>query len=218
MQHPWIILGNTIKEQGRTQKKFAFLVWKKGSELNELIKGKRNITIQRDYLLHKTLHTPMKHWLNLQIEYDYQQLLASQSEKQNTTSSNNTSRSSWINTLNSKHIEWKNTEWVDVEELNFAPSLPISEETGPTHSESEGQEQNPQEESLEIEISEKNPSLPEDKEVITEISSNTDTVSDDLPTEEPKNSEESSSTKEENLQSTLELTIKKEKEKIFRDF
>ena len=45
------------------------------SEVNELIKGKRNITIQRDYLLHKVLGTPLKYRIILQIEFDYQNFI-----------------------------------------------------------------------------------------------------------------------------------------------
>lgn len=75
--HPWLLLWTTIKQQGRTQKQFALLVWKKVSEVNELIKGKRNITIQWDYLLHKVLWTPPKHRIDLQRDYDYEIFLSS---------------------------------------------------------------------------------------------------------------------------------------------
>ena len=44
--------------------------------MNELIKGKRKITLQRDYLLHTVLGTPVKYWILLQIDYDYEQFLA----------------------------------------------------------------------------------------------------------------------------------------------
>jgi plasmid maintenance system antidote protein VapI len=78
-QHPGTLLTTTLKDHQRTQKQFAILVGKKVSEVNELIKGKRNITIQRDYLLHTVLETPIKYWLNLQIDYDYETFLASNS-------------------------------------------------------------------------------------------------------------------------------------------
>ncbi len=58
-----------------TQKQLAFLVNKKVSEINELIKGKRKMTIQWDYLLSQALHTPEKYWISQQIDYDYQQYL-----------------------------------------------------------------------------------------------------------------------------------------------
>ena len=71
LEHPWIELQLLIKEKWLTQKAFASILWKKVSEVNELLKWKRNITIQRDYLLHQTLWTPVKYWILKQIDYDY---------------------------------------------------------------------------------------------------------------------------------------------------
>jgi len=74
LEHPWTELQLLIKEKWLTQKAFASILWKKVSEVNELLKWKRNITIQRDYLLHQTLWTPIKYWILKQIDYDYSQL------------------------------------------------------------------------------------------------------------------------------------------------
>ena len=71
IEHPWIELQVLIKEKWLTQKAFSSILWKKVSELNELLKWKRNITIQRDYLLHQTLWTPIKYWILKQVDYDY---------------------------------------------------------------------------------------------------------------------------------------------------
>ena len=71
LQHPWTELQVLIKEKWLTQKAFASILWKKVSEVNELLKWKRNITIQRDYLLHQTLWTPIKYWILKQVDYDY---------------------------------------------------------------------------------------------------------------------------------------------------
>ena len=71
LDHPWTELQLLIKEKWLTQKAFASILWKKVSEVNELLKWKRNITIQRDYLLHQTLWTPIKYWILKQIDYDY---------------------------------------------------------------------------------------------------------------------------------------------------
>ena len=71
LEHPWIELQVLIKEKWLTQKAFSSILWKKVSEVNELLKWKRNITIQRDYLLHQTLWTPIKYWILKQIDYDY---------------------------------------------------------------------------------------------------------------------------------------------------
>ena len=71
LEHPWSELQALIKEKWLTQKAFASILWKKVSEVNELLKWKRNITIQRDYLLHQTLWTPIKYWILKQVDYDY---------------------------------------------------------------------------------------------------------------------------------------------------
>ena len=71
LEHPWTELQLLIKEKWLTQKAFASILWKKVSEVNELLKWKRNITIQRDYLLHQHLWTPIKYWILKQIDYDY---------------------------------------------------------------------------------------------------------------------------------------------------
>lgn len=71
IEHPWIELQALIKEKWLTQKAFSSILWKKVSEVNELLKWKRNITIQRDYLLHQTLWTPIKYWILKQVDYDY---------------------------------------------------------------------------------------------------------------------------------------------------
>ena len=71
LEHPWTQLQLLIKGKWLTQKAFASILWKKVSEVNELLKWKRNITIQRDYLLHQHLWTPIKYWILKQIDYDY---------------------------------------------------------------------------------------------------------------------------------------------------
>ncbi len=75
MKFPGFHLGELLRERGLTQKQLAVLVNKKVSEINELIKGKRKITIQRDYVLSQALGTSQKYWINQQIEYDYEQFL-----------------------------------------------------------------------------------------------------------------------------------------------
>jgi len=48
------------------------MIGKKISEVNELIKGKRNITVQWDILLSIVFGDPEKKWIKLQIDFDYQ--------------------------------------------------------------------------------------------------------------------------------------------------
>ena len=71
LEHPWVELQLLIREKWLTQKAFSSILWKKVSEVNELLKWKRNITIQWDYLLHQTLWTPMKYRILRQVDYDY---------------------------------------------------------------------------------------------------------------------------------------------------
>ncbi len=71
MIHPGWHLANKLKEYTRTQKQFADLLGKKVSEVNELINGKRNITIQRDILLTVVFDEPEGTWIKLQNDYDY---------------------------------------------------------------------------------------------------------------------------------------------------
>ena len=87
MTHPWKKIIEEIRNRNWTQKQFAILVWKKNSEVNELIKGKRNITIQRDYILSQVLWTPEKYWINMQTDYDYEQMKLKIKEEKNKTES-----------------------------------------------------------------------------------------------------------------------------------
>lgn len=72
LRHPWLYIQQELTKRWRTQKDFANILGKKVSEVNELIKGKRNITIQRDILLAAIFDTEQKKWIGLQMEYDYQ--------------------------------------------------------------------------------------------------------------------------------------------------
>ncbi len=69
--HPGKKIQEELKDRGWTQRQFAFLLWKKVSEVNELIKWKRNITVQWDILLSHVLWTSRKYRLDLQNEYEY---------------------------------------------------------------------------------------------------------------------------------------------------
>jgi len=114
LEHPWTELQVLIKEKWLTQKAFASILWKKVSEVNELLKWKRNITIQRDYLLHQTLWTPIKYWILKQIDYDYSLIDIDKSEADNQNLS-----SVWIESNEAKkqeinHYE-QNKEFTDVD-------------------------------------------------------------------------------------------------------
>ena len=81
MLHPGRYLANEIKQRQRTQKQFADLIGKKVSELNELINGKRNITIAWDIVLCFVLDQAERTWIAKQNDYDYY-LANSQMDKQ----------------------------------------------------------------------------------------------------------------------------------------
>jgi plasmid maintenance system antidote protein VapI len=70
-KHPWLYIQQELIKRWRTQKEFAHILGKKVSEVNELIKGKRNITIQRDILLGAVFNSPAKKRITLQMEHDY---------------------------------------------------------------------------------------------------------------------------------------------------
>ena len=79
-QHPWVELQDIIREKWLTQREFSVILWKKISEVNELLKWKRNITIQRDFLLHQAIWTPIKYRILKQIDYEYSLILPSLTE------------------------------------------------------------------------------------------------------------------------------------------
>jgi len=80
-QHPWKLLQQELTSRWLTQKEFATMIGKKISEVNELIKGKRNITVQRDILLSVVFGDPEQKWIRLQNNFDYIVTKASMAEK-----------------------------------------------------------------------------------------------------------------------------------------
>ena len=72
IKHPWLYLQQELTKRWRTQKGFAKIIGKSASEVNELIKWKRNITPQRDLLLAAIFDSPAKKRMTLQMEYDYE--------------------------------------------------------------------------------------------------------------------------------------------------
>lgn len=75
VDHPGKLLAEYLDQYWWTQKAFALHVWKRVSEINELIKGKRNITIAWDIIFTQVFQTPQKFWIFKQIDYEYQQVL-----------------------------------------------------------------------------------------------------------------------------------------------
>ena len=76
MLHPGKEIMMRLQDLGVTQKSFSEQIGKRVSEINELIKWKRNITIGWDYILSNFFHTEYKYWILKQVNYDYEQFLA----------------------------------------------------------------------------------------------------------------------------------------------
>lgn len=118
LEHPWTELQLLIKEKWLTQKAFSSILWKKVSEVNELLKWKRNITIQRDYLLHQTLWTPIKYWILKQIDYDYSLLDIEESSDSPLLIGEGQGEVSEYQTSHSKPEEHENPEETPIKESN----------------------------------------------------------------------------------------------------
>jgi len=147
LQHPWTELQVLIKEKWLTQKAFSSILWKKVSEVNELLKWKRNITIQRDYLLHQTLWTPIKYWILKQIDYDYSLLDIEETpnsplligEGQGEVSEHQTSHSE----RSEESIDANPSSWASAKNLKWeAEELNTQDSSSSLHSSSEWQKEN----------------------------------------------------------------------------
>jgi len=68
--HPGIILADEIEANGFSQIDFAKMIDYKRSQLNEIIKGKRNINAELALLLEKTLGIDADYWMEAQKNYD----------------------------------------------------------------------------------------------------------------------------------------------------
>jgi len=111
-EHPGKLLVEYLNQQWRTQKAFSLHIGKKVSEINELIKGKRNITIAWDLIFSQVFQTPQKFWVLKQLDYDYQQALA----KEN-TNFNKLSQTSETTINNKVNDEKRNSNSQNSEEF-----------------------------------------------------------------------------------------------------
>lgn len=69
--HPGeILLEEFLKPKGISQKAFALRLGWTAAKLNELINGKRGVTVDSALDLSKALKTSPEVWLNLQMYYD----------------------------------------------------------------------------------------------------------------------------------------------------
>ena len=128
LEHPWTELQLLIKEKWLTQKAFSSILWKKVSEVNELLKWKRNITIQRDYLLHQTLWTPIKYWILKQIDYDYSLIDIDEENTNNNQDSVSMTDQNWNREQNKIWIESKLNWMKDTQETPIKEPDPKDDE------------------------------------------------------------------------------------------
>ena len=68
--HPGEIIKDELEAIDMTQKELAILLGVKSSYINEIIKGKRNITAEIAVLLEKVFKIPAIHWMSYQSQYD----------------------------------------------------------------------------------------------------------------------------------------------------
>lgn len=82
--HPGSILKSELQARGIKQKDFAEIIGMPTSNLNEIIKGKRNISDATAIKLENALGIPFQTWINLQSRYNYvvkRQNMSCQSDK-----------------------------------------------------------------------------------------------------------------------------------------
>lgn len=81
--HPGEVLGEELKARGIKQKAFAAQIGMQSTHLNELIKGKRNMSKDIAIRLEEVLGIPYKTWMNLQNGYEYDcRMIAQKSEEE----------------------------------------------------------------------------------------------------------------------------------------
>ncbi len=68
--HPGVLLADEIKTREISQKELAANLGVLPSFLNEILKGKRNITADFAILLEKILDIPADYWMRFQAQYD----------------------------------------------------------------------------------------------------------------------------------------------------
>lgn len=72
--HPGEILKDELEARGIKQKDFVKEIGLPATVLNELIKGKRSITVDTAILLEAALGIDAKFWMNFQTQYTYMDL------------------------------------------------------------------------------------------------------------------------------------------------
>ena len=114
-----------LQDLGVTQKSFSEQIGKRVSEINELIKWKRNITIGWDYILSNFFHTEYKYWILKQVDYDYEQFLAEmdlkeqfierkREERKENNDNQKIQENLWIWSIDNIYNKNSNVSWLNV--------------------------------------------------------------------------------------------------------
>ena len=72
-EHPWVWLEMALETNNMTQKEFADLIRKNPVEVNQIINGKKNITLDWAMKITAVFGWNYKHWLEMQVDYDEQE-------------------------------------------------------------------------------------------------------------------------------------------------
>ena len=114
-----------LQHLGVTQKSFSEQIGKRVSEINELIKWKRNITIGWDYILSNFFHTEYKYWILKQVDYDYEQFLAEmdlkeqfierkREERKENNDNQKIQENLWIWSIDNIYNKNSNVSWLNI--------------------------------------------------------------------------------------------------------
>jgi len=80
--HPGEMILDEIEANNYSQSDFAKKLGMKRSQLNEIIKGKRDVNAEHAILLEAALKLPAEYWLNLQNQYDIDKVEIEEKTKQ----------------------------------------------------------------------------------------------------------------------------------------
>ena len=125
MLHPGKEIMMRLQDLGVTQKSFSEQIGKRVSEINELIKWKRNITIGWDYILSNFFHTEYQYWILKQVDYDYEQFLAEmdlkeqfierkREERKENNDNQKIQENLWIWSIDNIYNKNSNVSWLNI--------------------------------------------------------------------------------------------------------
>ena len=72
--HPGETLFDVLEERKMTQAELALMTGVSPAYINQIIKGKKNISMKFAFALERALGVPKSFWINLQTHYDMEKL------------------------------------------------------------------------------------------------------------------------------------------------